>query len=93
VSAQLRQYGVDISVLPEGGPALPRSDPVTGSPTQYALTSSCVSLITGSVVFIASYERWPSGSGLGAFTVRMAKFVRTSLTPGSLSSDPSRRRS
>jgi hypothetical protein len=56
VSAQLRQYGVDISVLPEGGPGLPSSDPTTGVPTQYALISSCVSLITGSVTFIAGYK-------------------------------------
>jgi hypothetical protein len=56
VSAQLRQYGIDISVLPEGGPGLPSSDPTTGVPTQYALISSCVSLITGSVTFIVGYK-------------------------------------
>jgi len=56
VSAQLRQYGIDISVLPEGGPGLPGSDPTTGVPTQYSLISSCVSLITASVTFIAGYK-------------------------------------
>ncbi len=56
VATQLRQYGIDISVLPPGGPGLPSSDPVTGQPTQFALISSCVSLITGSVTFIAGYK-------------------------------------
>lgn len=37
--------------------------------------------------------RWPSGSGPGALTVRIAKFERTSVTDGSLSSEPSRKRS
>ena len=34
-----------------------------------------------------------SGSGTGGLTVRMAKWLRTSLTPGSFSSVPSRKRS
>ena len=40
-----------------------------------------------------SQARWPSGSGPGALTVRIAKFERTSLTEGRLSSEPSRKRS
>jgi hypothetical protein len=56
VATQLRQYGIDISVLPPGGPGLPSSDPVTGVPTQYSLIGSCVSVITGSVTFIAGYK-------------------------------------
>jgi len=56
VATQLRQYGVDISVLPPGGPGQPTSDPATGSPTQYALITSVVATITGSVSYVAGYK-------------------------------------
>src|SRR5829696_4006229 len=56
VATQLRQHGVDISVLPPGGPGQPTSDPATGSPTQYALITSVVATITGSVSYVAGYK-------------------------------------
>ncbi|WP_205696550.1 hypothetical protein [Conexibacter sp. SYSU D00693] len=55
VRTQLRQYGVDISVLHATGP----SDPATGLPSQASLVDGVVNLIKGSVTTIAGFRAGP----------------------------------